>query len=166
MKSLKGSKRGSLEDAVLIGLFLAVIAIFAYPLVNSFSLINADIQANPDIADDAKGISSDFNTDLPNILEGIFLLLLVGGYLGTFILAFFIDTQPAFFVIAAIFMTSMVLVLPMVANAYDSVTNGQFSEVTTQFTIIPFVMQNYLQITLVMWALIILGIYAKRAAFK
>lgn len=156
-------KRGSVEDAVVLGIWLIIIAIMAFPIILVVNSVDDTVQANDELGFNSQSMSSDFRTRLPAIIEGIYLLLLIIGYFSAFILAFFIDSQPAFFVLAVIFFTAMVLIIPLGANVFDDMTNTPaFAEIRTQFTIIPFVMGHYLQITLVMWMLIGFGLYAKR----
>jgi len=154
-------KGGSLEDIAFLVIFLAVLAIFAYPTAEAIILINEDIQAIDDLNNDSKAISQDITYRYPAIIEGIYLMLLVVGYVGTFVLASRIDTHMPMFIIAIIFFTAMILVVPILANAWDDVTNGMFTNAESQFTIIPFVMQNYLKIMLGAWFLVGFSIYAR-----
>ncbi len=156
------NKRGSLIDITFIAIMLAALAIIVFPVVDSVIQINNDIQNLSDIDPQSKAISQDLTNRLPLIFEGIYLMLLIIGYVGTFILANQVKVQMPFFIIAAIFFTAMLVVLPILANAWDGITDGSFSQATSQFVIIPFVMQHYLKLGLLAWFLVGFGLYAKR----
>ncbi len=161
----KWQKKGSIEDAVLISLFLIFLAIMAYPMVKVANDLNNIIQTDDNMPESIKATTNTFNDKWPTIIEGIYLLLLLIGYLGVFIFAFFLDSQPAFFILAAIFFTAMILVIPLLANVWQDTTNSEvFDDIRSKFVIIPFVMTNYLRITIVMWVVIGFGLYAKKVA--
>ncbi len=160
------NKRGTVTDAVFIGIFLVVLAIVAYPLANAFMVINVDIQASDTISDKAKGISEDNITNLPAMFDGLYFVILILGYAAVFILSFQINTNPAFFIAAALLFTTTILVIPFLANVFDDFTGGTgattFALAGPQFTVIPFVMQHYLQITIVSWVTVAFALYARR----
>lgn len=158
-------KGGSLEDIAFLVIFLAVLAIFAYPVTESLLSINDEIQQIDSLNNQSKNISQESVERFPAIIEGIYLMLLLVGYVGTFILANRIDTHMPFFIIAIIFFTAMILVVPILANAWDDTVgpgSGMFTTAQSQFTIIPFIMQHYLKIMLGAWFLVGFSIYAGR----
>lgn len=165
IKTRKGGmgKRGSIDDAMYISLFLVFFAIFAYPMFTAFSQLNTAVQGNAEIDSRALENQDDLTNRIPTIFEGIYLILFFFSYFGAFILSSFIDSKPAFFVIAVIIFGVMAFVIPLLANSWDAVTNGQFPLAESQFVIIPYIMQNYLQLNMAMWALLLVGIYAKRS---
>jgi len=160
---MKG-KLGSVDDAAFLALFLVVLAIIAYPLIEVALTFSDVINDDPAIASDVKTTGTSYLNRWPAIMDGIYVLLLLGGYLATFILAFYLDSQPAFFIAAAVFFTALSFVIPMLANSFETVTSGHFALAEANLTMIPLIMQYYLQITIIAWFMIAFALYAKRVA--
>jgi hypothetical protein len=160
---MRANKRGSIEDFVFIVVILIVLAIAVPIMLRVTGSLNTSIQDTDSVPDEFKTASASANTRMPTILDGIFIMLLVFTYVGTLILAFSIDTQPAFFFIATIMLIIMIFVIPFLANAYDDVSAAPvFASEVASLTIIPFVMANYMKIGIVMAFTIAMALYAKR----
>ncbi len=155
-------KKGSITDAILLTLMLIVIAMVMIPLTSVFVSVNSGIQANAEMADESKAMSADYANRLPKIFEGIWLMILIGGFVATFAASFFIDSHPVFFIIGAISFSSMLLVIPFLPDVYnDMAANSGFDNVDGAFVLIPFIMQNYVKVMVLMWAMVLFALYAK-----
>lgn len=147
-------------DAGFLMIILVVIAIAAYPLVQIFDDVNAGVQSEESIDTRSKAVINTHASNLPFTFDTIMLIMLIGGYVAIFILAFQIRTSPALLFAAALFITVLITVVPSLANAWFDV-QADFGE-ANDFVIIPFVLNNYLLLTIVLWGLVAFGLYAKR----
>jgi hypothetical protein len=77
------------------------------------------------------------------VLIGLFLALLIGSAL--------FDTYPFVFYISAFLLVFVVLLAAIFGNAFDEVANSaDISASYAEFTIIPYVMQHFVQIIIVL----------------
>lgn len=156
------NKKGNIPDAAFVLIFLVVFAIFAFPFINAFREIQVGVDADDSIAPEAKANQSDLVDRLPNIIEGIYLTLLILGFAALFMLSIFLDTRPAFFIAAIIFTLVFTLIIPFLANVFDSVTNDQYSLIaSTDLGVITFIMQNYVLVNVVMLIAVGVALYAR-----
>lgn len=157
------NKRG----ASLTDLILLVVIAFAFVIITiigakSFSSINDELQASDDISATAKGIIDDANTTYVSAFDGIFLFMFIGLGVALFIGAFMLDSHPVFYFFALFLLALTSLIAMILGNVYvDFAATDEYSDTVAEFTIIPFVMSNFLNIIIALGFLLIIGLYAK-----
>ena len=83
--------------------------------------------------------------------DSLFLTVLVGMYIGALLLAWNIDTNPAFFFLSLLMMAVIVIVTAVLGNAwYTYANNPAMASYVDDFTIIPFVMSRSVEIIVIM----------------
>ena len=164
MKS-KFNKRGSVQDALFIGIMGVMIVIGLVLAAFVYSQLSTALSTNIDLPVEVSEPQDEFSAKFPRMLDAMFLIVLIGAYLGTFVLSFFIDSHPVFFVITALVFSGTIIVVPFLLNAYQTfaATQGIATTITTM-PITAYIMNHYLQFTIVMWGLVAIGIYSKRVA--
>lgn len=159
------NKRGSVQDAFYIAVFMAVIPIALIMAFLIYTNLNDALQETVTLPTEIQETQDEFSSKFPKMLDSLFIFVLVGSYMATFILAFFIDTHPVFFIMTALLFTVTIVVVPFMMNAYsDFAASDQIVTTVSSFPITNYIMNHYLQFTIVMWGLIGVGLYSKRVA--
>lgn len=146
------NKKGSvLFDMIYIALMVFFIGMCFVVGWLFFSKVNDQFQASPDISTEGKAIMSNTNTRMTTWLDGVFLTVFIGLYIGSLILAFQIDSHPIFFPISIIIFIILIIVSAVLGNTfYQFAADSQITPYAEGFTIIPFAMNHFVQIILVM----------------
>ena len=159
---MRRNKKGSIGDVFYIGILLFVISIFFVLSWLVFGKINTAIQGQPDFSEQGKAIINNNTGQFPKLFDGVFLTILVGLWIATMILAWQIDTHPVFYVLTIIAAIALVIVTAVLGNTYTTMmADVQVSEFADDFTIIPFVMRNFVKIMLGMLFSVAVVMYAK-----
>lgn len=158
----KIGKKASIGDVFYIAVVLLVIAISFVLGWLVFGKINDEIQLQPDFSDRGKNIMSNSAEQFPGMFDGVFLTLLVGLWIATMILAWQIDSHPVFYVLTIIAAIMLVIITSALGNTYYNIMQDpNISSFADDFTIIPFVMNNYVKIMLGMLFSVAVVMYAK-----
>ena len=139
-KCLK-SKKGSLVDVIMYTIIMFVLGIFIIFGYKLMSIINDEIQANPDLSTSAKEIMSSSESRYVSLFDGIFITVFV--LLGVVIVvgAYFVYMHPVFYVPSLFIMVFLILLAAILANVfYDVTTTGDLVESRDHFTMIKFIM--------------------------
>lgn len=164
-RSKRMGKRGSIQDAMFIGIFGVVLAIGLVTMYYVTSQITDEVQEAVTFPTEIQESQDSFDAKFPVMLDVMFLIVMLGSYLATFILAFFIDSHPVFFIMTALVFTGTILVIPYLMNAWqDFAAIDGIATTLTNFPITSYIMNHYLQFTIVMWGMVAVGIYAKRVS--
>lgn len=155
-------KKGSLFDMMYIGIFVFVCAIMFTVGWMIYSKINVQWQAKAELGTASQQIMQDNADRYVKIYDGVFLVILVGMYLASLILAYNVDINPVFYFLSLFVMAVIVIVMAVLGNAwYAYANNPELSGYVDDFTIIPFVLGNYVYITTVMAFGLVGVMYAK-----
>lgn len=155
----KGSSIADLLFIIIILFTLAVGSIFLYKIFDSTSEGIAQIDSiDQDIRD---GITEQKNT-FPKVFDNIFLIIVVGLGISLFIGAFFLNSHPVFFIFAVILLIIAVIISAIIANTYEEIAaNTTIASAESQFTIIPYVFNNFTMIIAGLGVLLLVGLFAK-----
>jgi len=157
------SKKG---NAVLDGLTIVIVVIvFAIGGIYGYSVLdelNTDIQNDADIGSEAKSVSSNLSNNYVDLIDGLFMFMLILFTVFVLISVFLIDTHPIFFVVSLILLIFVFIVAGLLANAYDDiVTDSSISFYANQFTFIGFIMSHLLETIIGIVFLAMIVMYAK-----
>lgn len=155
-------KKGSVFEIPFIIIFLmgaSIMFIFAYQIGDE---LNVDWQNDTGMHNQSKEIVGNFVTGYPAWFNGLFLLVFVFLVIGVVIGASVIDTHPAMFFVALVLLLIFLGVAATAANIYDDFASDEdMVGYTEQFTVIEFVMQNFVKIIAGMGFIILGVMYAK-----
>lgn len=152
------------QNLIIIIVFIGVLALFLPIAFKIVTDLDDSLQETDGIPTEFKAASSNFQGRFTTIWDGLFLFLLVVGYVGLFITAFTSDSRPIIFMFVALGMTLMVFVIPFIANAYsDLESQPEIASSAAAFTIVPFVMQNYLMLSIIMIFTVLIAFFARRS---
>lgn len=147
----KRNKKGSIGDLFFILLVITVTGIVFITGWMAMSKVNDKFQAGDQLSQSGKDIMQDSSDNYVASLDGVFLTLFIAMYLGSILLAFNIDAHPAFFFLSIIIFAVLVLITAVMANAFWEFTNNaEVISYASDFTIIPFIFNNLVQVFIVM----------------
>ena len=151
----------SIIDLILVAVVLFGLAIGGFVLHEVFDQANDKIQVS-NLGTDSKAFNATQNAKYPTMLDNFFLILFVGLGLAVFIGAFFLQSHPVFFIFAVIILGFIVIIAAILGNAYEEfVGNEEFSAVEANYTVIPFVFNNFVTVIAVIGFLLMIGLFAK-----
>jgi len=138
------NKKASVPDGIfyLIAIFaVAVVILVAYL---AFTEINDNFQESTSITARGKGITNELHNRYVEIFDNAFLMIFVGVLIGTGVGVWFIRTHPAIFWITIPIFAFIIFLAAIYANVFYNFTqNSKVIGIAGEFTIIPFIMQNY-----------------------
>lgn len=139
-------KKGSIMDLPYIALVIFMTAIVFVAGWMIFSKVNDSLQAKDDFSTVGKSIMQESSDRYVGLMDGVFLTLLIGFYLGSLILASQIDASPLFFIVSLVIFGVLILLTAVFGNAfYTFADNAEISTYASAFVIIPFIMNNFVQ---------------------
>jgi hypothetical protein len=145
------NKKGSFGDILYLGVFLFILAIVIGIGWVIYSRFNAEWQTHSELGAESLEIMQNAKDRYVATYDNLFLVILVGMYLGALLLAWNIDTSPVFFLLSLVMMGVIVIVTAVLGNSwYTYSTNAALSSYIDDFTIIPFVMTHLVEMFVVM----------------
>lgn len=161
MRNIQNSKKGNaLIETITIVVMITVFIFGSIIAYNALKDVNSDIQIDSDMPTIAKQTTQSATDNMPNIIEGLVLFILVGLTLSAIIFAFIIDTHPIFFVVTIILLIIVMFIGAFLSNAFTDVLDAEYNT-QSSFPISYWVMNNLLNIALIIGFLIIISLYAK-----
>jgi hypothetical protein len=157
------SKKGSLPLELLV----VIVVLFGFTIMaflgkNIIDDLNTDIQSDADMSAQAKSTSSSMATRLPSIFDAGLALIFILLWIAVLILGFQIDVQPAYFVVALIFLIIVIGIAFLIDNAYTEVIGDEiFSSMPTYFPMTNFIMDKLGIIIALMGGSLLIVLYGK-----
>lgn len=140
-------RKGSIGDSlfwVAVMLFFGILIVIGWKVQ---SLLNDAIQDAPGMADEAKTIMTENTDRYVRTFDNLFLITFVGIFLSGAIAAYFIYTHPALYWLTWPLIVFYVAVIAIIANVGDSFFHSSgITEYFDDFTIMPFIFDNYVKI--------------------
>lgn len=156
------NKRGFLGDVGLIIAILMLVSIMVIVGYKVFSSYNDKWQAAPSISTHSKALVQEQKDRYVGLFDGIFMFVFALLCLGLFISASMINTRPEFFFIAIVVLVFMIGGAALVSNAFETASDdAQLSNTSSEFTFIPFLMDNLPIVTLLLGFIVLVALYVK-----
>jgi Ca2+/Na+ antiporter len=138
-----------------------VLGVSSIIIYNIFTNVNTEIQGS-EFSTEAKDQIQDQVDVFPRVWDSVFLIVFVGLTIALFISAFYLNSEPIFFIFAIIILAIAVVIAAVVGNLYENVVvDTVFTSSESNFTIIPFIMSNTTQIVVGLGFLLLIGLFAK-----
>lgn len=156
------NKKGDWGDGIFYLVVLFTIGFVYIVSATLMTTLNTDFQNNPSITPQGKTMFASINGRFITLLDNSFTMIFVGLLLAIIVGAWFIRSHPAFFWITIPLMVFIIFLAAIYGNFFKqfSETPG-FIVATSQFSILTFVMGNFVKIITVMVLLLALVLYAK-----
>lgn len=164
MTSLFKSKKGNVTDIMIIGIFIAVLAIVLVVLTFAFDLIAVDLEADFTERNETQALDiiQTTNTDYPSLWDGAIIMLFLGLWMATLISSFFLDSHPVFFMIGVFVLIPMMIVMVYINNFYiETMEITQFITYQTKFPMTYFLGTNIFIVMIIVAGSILAALYAK-----
>lgn len=151
------NKKAGLDDGIyfiIVMLALAIIFVVGNLVVTK---VNTEFQNSGSISAEGKSISGSLADRYAGVVDGAFLTFFVGVFLAMVIGAFFIRTHPALFWLSIPILAFFVFIAAIYGNFFENFAqNSQIATSVADFTILTFVMNNY--VMFIMGAIIVISI--------
>lgn len=155
------------KGQTILDMIIVIIILFAFALTIVFSNyilddVNDDIQADPDIAVEAKSDLNNFNTNFPQFMDNAFVLFLALMWVALIVTSFLVDTHPIFFILTVVLLVFVFIIGMIISNTYQDIAADE--DITTsanQFPQMTWVFENFLLIIISMGMTSALALYAK-----
>jgi len=156
------NKRAGMEDGIFfIVIFLALAIVF---VVGNFIItaVNDEFQASDQISDTGKEITANLTARYVGVIDGAFLAFFVGIVIALTIGAFFTRTHPALFWMAIPILAFFVFIGAIYGNFFENfIQNDQIASSVADFTMMTFIMNNYVYFIMGAIILISIALFAK-----
>ncbi len=155
-------KRASVQDGVFIFVILFVVAVLALFSLNFLEKYNEKVQDSNAFPQGVKDLTQKSTNVAPGALNALFGFLLIGGLGAIIITSLFIDANPAFYVVAFIFVVIAGIVVLMTGNVYDEMARQPaLSTQADELNVIGFIMQDFFRIFIIFIFVVLIALYAK-----
>lgn len=158
------NKKGSIiADMILLVVIIFALSLFIIVGYKVMTEINTNFQNNPDLSTNAKSNINDLKGKFVNLFDGIFITTLIFLILALAVGAYYLNLHPVFYIPAILIIVFVVIMAAIMANTFSDITDDNLiSTTTSEFTILPFIMDYYVYFILVFSFLIIIALYAKQ----
>ena len=148
---MKLNKKGSFGDIFYIAVVMFLFAIVITVGWVIHDKINDKWQTKTELGTASLEIMQQSNDDYISLFDGVFLTMFVGLYIGSLILAYNIDVSPLFFFLSLFIMGVIVVITAVLGNSYYAFSqNAGLINYADDFTFIPFILNNYVAVFVVM----------------
>lgn len=162
MLKCKSYGKKGVSDVIFIIVLIFMFGIFSVFGYLTLSKINDTFQRTGVLGSTGTSIVNTTTTKLPSIVNGLFLLILVGVAIGAIISAFYINSHPAFFIIFVVLGVIIIFLGMMFSNIFhDIMSNPSISTYANDFGVIKFGMDNLPFLILGVMALMVIVLYLR-----
>ena len=127
----------------------------------AFSKVNSELQTSG-FSQQGKDILTNTSNRYVDLFDGLFLTVFVLLWVVTLFLAYQIDANPIFFPITLFVFAVLVILAAVFGNTFYTFSeNAQIQEYAADFTVIPFVMNNFVTTMVIIGFSVAAVMYAK-----
>jgi len=165
MIGLKSKKGDVIMDVVFIIIIVVILGLSAFLIFPTLTELKDDIVTNPSATVEVQDTANTFMDRYPVVMDNMIGISI--GLLAVFVMisAWFIDSNPIFFVVSLILTIVLLVATFFISNALFDVTSvDDFASSVTNFPITYWVFNHLAHIVLGMFVLVGVVTYAKRDA--
>ena len=159
------NKRAGVPDGIfyLVAIFaVAIISLVGFVILDK---VNTNFQDSSTISPTGKTLIADQKGKYVQIIDSAFLMIFIGVLIGTLAGVWFIKTHPALFWITIPIFAFIIFLSAIYANVFWNFSNNaSIVASTSQFVIIPFIMERYAYVMTGVVVLIAIALFAKGRA--
>lgn len=156
------NKKGGVPDGIFYMVAIFAVAIISVVGFLVFDEINTKFQESSTITDQGKSHMSNIHGKYVTLMDNAFLMILIGILLATGVGVWFIKVHPALFWIMIPIFAFIIFFSAIYANVYFNFSNAdKIAGAASQFTIIPFILNNYAYVMTGAVILIAILLFAK-----
>jgi len=156
------NKKASFADMFYIALIGFIVAIASVSGYMFLSKVNDKFQSSTGIAQEGKDIVSSTQSRFVSWFDGIFIVIIVLLTIMGLVFAWNVPSHVVFYPLTIIVYIALILITATLGNVfYEFAANAEITSYASDFTIIPLVMNNFLQVMLVIGFLIAVVLFSK-----
>lgn len=157
------NKKGQFLDLMYIAFILLMIGIVGVIGVAVMEQFETQYAASGDIDAANVAIVSDYNNRQIGMIDGLFLIGLIGMSIVAIVSAFFVLSHPVFYIISAVVLGFLSWINAIYANIYQSiVSTPELVAYAEQFQVVPYVMRYFPAVMLVISFIVVIIMVAKK----
>jgi len=158
----RDNKKGFIIDTFYIGLmlvFIAIVGIIGYKIMKE---THQSMTEGGIMDEEYTDYVGNYENAMPKMIDQIFIIALLGMSVVTLVSSFFVPSHPVLYFISVIILGLLSWINAIFSNIYYEIaTTDALATEATQFMIIPYVMQYYPLIIIVISILIAVVMTAK-----
>ena len=158
---MKNNKQGSMLDMTLVLVALFIFAFVTVLMFNVYDRYTTGLTTDPTINNTVSDHIESQTLATFGTLDFVYAFLLILFTVLTVVSAFAVRSYPVFFVINIVMLVVLVIIGAVMGNVYSELEAGNTYFEDSSFTIIPFVMQHFPTLLLVVGGLLSVAMYAK-----
>ena len=154
------NRRGFVGDVgFIVGVFLVIAIVF---IIGARVLSDVDDKIqDSDFSNGSKNISSVLETRYTGLFDGIFAMVFGLLAVGLIVSVSMLGSRPEFFFITIVVSFFVIGAAALLSNAFNAFANSSIAATATTFTYIPLIMNNLVELTLFLVALLVVGLFVK-----
>lgn len=157
-------KRGQVEDILVYGVILFVMAVTILIGYRILKDVNTNFQDSPQISTQAKTNLNSFTNKFSTIFDAVYIFALVIAAVVLIVSVFLLDTHPLLFVLSLPAFLVVLFVNVILANALDDIGNTSgFVALYAEFEMMQFVASHWIALMSIVGFVTLTVFYAKRS---
>lgn len=161
-KRVNFKKKAGISDAIFYIIVIFMVAIVSVVSWKLMKVLDDEMQRSSQISSGGKSIMTDIRGRFISVVDGSFLIILVGVLIAVCIGAFLIPIHPAMFWISLPILTFLIFLGAIYGNVFESIRDTtDFRTEVSDFPILSYVMANYVLVLTIMVILVSIFLYAK-----
>lgn len=158
-------KANSITDTILFIVFVVVVGLVGFFSYYIFSLMNTDLQTSDLLSNDAKTELQTMDTNMPDLMDGLFVLVVVGIWVAVIAFSYFIETSPLLYGIIIVFGVALVVVgIGLAEWATDIQNDADLIAYTTNMPLTFAVLTHFPIYVIIVFISALITLFAKEAA--
>jgi hypothetical protein len=162
MKSKENKKGIFILDMIVV---IVILLIFAFSIIFGYMLltnVSDSFNADADMSAEAIATLNNYKTNYPSSFDSAFLMAIILLWVFFLISAFFIDSNPIFFVIFLILIIFVLITSIVINNVwYESMQDPDLSIFESSFPIISWYFSNILTVWIIIGFSTLISFFAK-----
>lgn len=162
MEIQRFKKKSQIIDMLYMSMVLvmiAVIGLITYHVITDFS---SQIDSDSTLSDSSKGYIDNYKSKLPDMVQQLFMIALVGIGIVTLVASFMVMSHPVFYGLMFIVLAFMTWINSIYANFWqDFATTGNFGAIVNDFPMMTYVLQYFPLVILVISIIIVVVMVSK-----
>ena len=152
--------KGSLFDVIILGVTMLVLAIGI--LIGSLVMTQIQTSTSSMLTSAGAQAALQAGTDAINTFNYGFVIIVIGGAIGSLILAWMVPSHPIFMLVSVIMLLLSVVVLPILANTYETfASTSEMASAAASFPLMNLLMSNMPLIGVVFGVMMMIVLYTR-----
>lgn len=155
-------KKAQIIDLLYMGMILLMLAILGLIMYKVITDVSDQFAADDAIDAEYRAYTDNYKTKLPNMLQQLFMIVLIGVAIVTMVASFMVRSHPIFYGLMIIVLAFMTWVNAIYANFWQEfAADTAWSSLATEMPMINYIMEYFPLVMLVISLIIVIVMVAK-----